>query len=155
MREETYRYDCESAPFTNVAIKQFTECGTITGSSYCSAFESAFVRALTNVKSDRGFESWPEHEFKPPECHSSLEAHGQLDFTTTGHIIRRRADVTHPRPGSYRVIRPPTITDLIFVRALRLPPKKEETERDRETSRQELECRESEKRERERERDVC
>ena len=29
-------------------------------------------------------------------------------------------DVKHPRPGSFRVIRPPTVTDLIFVRALQL-----------------------------------
>ena len=35
---------------------------------------------LTNVKSDRGFESWPDHEVKPPDCHSSLEVHGQLDY---------------------------------------------------------------------------
>ena len=34
---------CESAPFTNFAIKQFTECGTITGSHKC--------------QSDRGFKS--------------------------------------------------------------------------------------------------
>ena len=30
-------------------------------------------------------------------------------------------DVAHPRPGSFWVIRPPTVTDLIFVRALCLP----------------------------------
>ncbi len=30
-------------------------------------------------------------------------------------------DVTHPSPGSFRVIRPPTVADLIFVRALHLP----------------------------------
>jgi hypothetical protein len=31
--------------------------------------------ALTIVNSDRGFESWPGYEVKPPDCHSSLEAH--------------------------------------------------------------------------------
>ena len=58
---------------------------------------------LTNVNSDRGFESWPGYEVKPPDCHSSLEAHGQriLDFPATGRIFGRRADVAHPRPGSF------------------------------------------------------
>jgi hypothetical protein len=31
--------------------------------------------ALTNVSSDRGFESWPGYEVKPPDCHISLEGH--------------------------------------------------------------------------------
>ena len=46
--------------------------------------------ALTNVNSDRGFESWPGYEVKPPDCQSSLEAHGQwkLEFPATGRIIR-------------------------------------------------------------------
>ncbi len=59
--------------------------------------------ALTKVNSDRGFESWPGYEVKPPDCHSSLEAHGLLDtgFPATARIFGRRADVAHPRPGSF------------------------------------------------------
>jgi hypothetical protein len=56
--------------------------------------------ALTNVNSDRGFESWPGYEVKPPDCHSSLEAHGHW-IPATGRILGRRADVAHPRPGSF------------------------------------------------------
>jgi hypothetical protein len=56
--------------------------------------------ALTNVNSDRGFESWPGYEVKPPDCHSSLEAHGPW-IPATGRIFGRRADVAHPRPGSF------------------------------------------------------
>jgi hypothetical protein len=62
--------------------------------------------ALTNVNSDRGFESWSfaEYEVEPPTCQCSLlEMHGQwtLDFPATGRIFGRRADVAHPRPGSF------------------------------------------------------
>ena len=77
--------------------------------------------ALTNVKSDRGFKSWPGHEVKPPDYHSSLEAHGQLDYQPPPTYLGDEQDLTHPSPGSFRVIRPPTVTDLIFVRTLRLP----------------------------------
>ena len=68
---------------------------------------------LTNADSDRGFESCPGYEVKSPDCQSSLEEHGQwiLEFPVTGRIIGRRADVTHPRPGSGSV---PTVTELIF-----------------------------------------
>ena len=55
---------------------------------------------VTNVNSDRGFESWPGYEVKPPDCHSSLEAHGHW-IPATGRIFGRRADVAHPRPGSF------------------------------------------------------
>jgi hypothetical protein len=72
---------------TILLLKHFALCGTITG----------------NVNSDRGFESWTGYEFKPPDCHSSLEAHGLLvtGFPATGRIFGRRADVAHPRPGSF------------------------------------------------------
>jgi hypothetical protein len=71
--------------------------------------------SLTNVNADRGFESWPGYEVKPPDCHSSVEAHGLLDtgFPATGRICGRRADVVHPSPGSFGS----TVTELIFVRA--------------------------------------
>ena len=67
-----------------------------------NAFMAKLVKhcALTNVNSDRGFESWPGYEVKPPDCHSSLEAHGHW-FPATGRIFGRRADVAHPRPGSF------------------------------------------------------
>ncbi len=51
--------------------------------------------SLTNVKSDRGFESWPGHEVKPPDWHSSLETHGQLDLPVTGHILCESAVLYH------------------------------------------------------------
>ena len=55
------------------------------------------------INSDLGFESRPGNEVKPPDCHSSLETHGQriLDFPVTDRIFGRRADVAHPRPGSF------------------------------------------------------
>jgi hypothetical protein len=72
-------------------------------SSKC--FNSKMVKhyALTNVNSDRGFESWPGYEVKPPDCHSSLEENGLLvtGFPATGRIFGRRADVVYPRPGSF------------------------------------------------------
>jgi hypothetical protein len=48
--------------------------------------------ALTNVNSDRGFESCPNvgYEVEPPACQCSvLEAHGQwtLDFPATGRMF--------------------------------------------------------------------
>jgi hypothetical protein len=68
-------------------------------------FNSKMVKhcALTNVNADRGFESWPGYEVKPADWHSSLETHGQmkLDFPVTGRIFGRRADVVHPRSGSF------------------------------------------------------
>jgi hypothetical protein len=67
-----------------------------------NAFMSKLIKhcALTNVNSDRGFEFWSGYEVKPPDCHSSLEAHGHW-IPATGHIFGRRADVAHPRPGSF------------------------------------------------------
>ena len=69
--------------------------------------------ALTNVNSDRGFESWPGYEVKPPDCHSSLEAHGQLDYQPPATYL-----------GDEQMLRilgrghsVPTVTELIFVRA--------------------------------------
>ncbi len=60
---------------------------------------------LTNVILTTGFESWPfvGYEVEPPTCHSSLEVQGQwiLDLPSTDHIFGRRADVPHPRPGSF------------------------------------------------------
>jgi hypothetical protein len=58
--------------------------------------------ALTNVNSDRGFESCPEYEVKPPDSYSSLETHGQwiLDFPDTGRIwddLDEETKVTHNR----------------------------------------------------------
>ena len=62
---------------------------------------------LTNVKSDRGFKSWPGHEVKPPDCHSSLEAHGQLDYQPPATYLGDERDVAHPRPGSFGSFGPP------------------------------------------------
>ena len=77
--------------------------------------------APTNVKSDRWFESWPGHEVKPPDCHSSLESHGQLDYQPPVTHLEDEQDVAHPRPGSFGSFGPPTVTELIFVSALCLP----------------------------------
>ena len=41
--------------------------------------------ALTNVNSDRGFESWSGYEVKPPDSHSSLEGHGQKKLGYSSH----------------------------------------------------------------------
>ena len=62
--------------------------------------------ALTNVKSDRGFKSWPGHEVKPPDYHSSLEVHGQLDYQSPATYLGDEQDVTHPRPGSFGSLGP-------------------------------------------------
>ena len=57
----------------------------------------------------------PTNEVKPPDCHSYLESHGQLDYQPLATYLGDEQDVAHPRPGSFQVIRPPTVTDLIFV----------------------------------------
>jgi hypothetical protein len=68
---------------------------------------------LVNVNSDRGFDSLPGYEVKLPDCQSSLETHRQrmLDFAVTGRIFGRRADVAHPRPGSFGSPRSPNRID--------------------------------------------
>ena len=56
-RRQELDYNCESVPFANFAIKAITECGTVTGSSYCSAFRNCFFGKvgrripLTKIKS--------------------------------------------------------------------------------------------------------
>jgi hypothetical protein len=95
--------------FTNFAIKAIYALWTTTGSSCKSANRKFFMAKsrlvkhdLTNVNSDRGFESWP---FTGYETMSSLlpmrrTDNWTLDFPTTGRIFGRRADVD-PRSGSF------------------------------------------------------
>jgi hypothetical protein len=72
--------------------------------------------ALTNVNSDRGFESWTGHEVQPLDCQSSLEVQRQriLDFPDTGHIYSGDEQMLRILDRSHSV---PTVTELIFVRA--------------------------------------
>jgi hypothetical protein len=72
--------------------------------------------ALTNVDSDRGFESWPGYEVKPPDCQSSL-----LRCTDKGNWIFQPPAAYLGDEQMLRILgrgrSVPTVTELIFVRA--------------------------------------
>ena len=51
---------------------------------------------LTNVKSDRGFESWLGYEVKPPDYHSSLDENGQLDYQSPVTYLGDEKHVVNP-----------------------------------------------------------
>jgi hypothetical protein len=81
-------------------------------------FYSKMVKhcVLTNVNSDRWFESCPGHEVQPPDCQSSLEAHGQK-----GYWIFQPPAAYLGDEQMFRILgrghSVPTVTELIFVRA--------------------------------------
>ena len=99
--EQSYVASCESAVFYQLCHKSNLR---FADSNWIKVGKTLYSHI--NVNANRGFESWPcvGYEVEAPACQCSpLEAHGQwtLDFPTTGRIFGRRADVTHPRPGSF------------------------------------------------------